>query len=216
MDTIFITFFIITLTLCSNVLNGMVIYLTQKYATLQEPRMYVRIAYAFFDILYATSFFLHDMVINYMANVPVKIKCLTGDVVTALFFGTIQLTAFIALERYFYFCKPMLYNRIFSLRSITITAISIFVITQTYVLAWNLFYDKEMQTLIRYCGFKQPFLPSSMAFLILVCPAVSVTLFSILSIIRLLNKIEPTPIEISNMVNTEPALRRKAVTHGLR
>ena len=218
MEDIILLAYAILLAVCSTFLNGMVIYLTQKYEQLRVPRMYTRMAYAAFDILFALSSAIHYIVATqFIDGVPVIVKCFTGDFTIAMFFGTTQLTAFIALERYFYFCKPMLYNRYFTLRSITVVSIVIFAISQGYMFIKEFLFGREIQPLIGMCSFTHPVFHNIGNLLIFILPAVVVTIFSIFNIIKLMRAISIQPSSFPNKAaNSEPMLRRRAAKKGLR
>ena len=215
-DAILLTIYFVILAISSTTLNGLVMYLTRKHHQLQEPRMYVRVAYAAFDMAFAIVNALHFVIEFNIPTIPVWLKCLSGDIVTGCFFATSQLTAFIALERYFYFCKPMAYSRIFTLRLIVMTSITIFVTTQAYFVVKGLFYDRNVQSVMAMCGFKYPFLHNLISLLILVLPAAAVTVFSIYNIIGLVKNMNANVSAFPNGSNTEPMLRKNAAKHGLR
>ena len=215
-DEIPLTVYFIFLALISTSLNGLSIYLTQKYDQLRVPHMYTRMAYAVFDIVFAISMAIHYSIAFQFPNAPKLAKCLTGDFCIALFFGTTQLTAFIALERYFYFCKPMVYDQYFSFRSIAISSLLIFLITQGYVIIKEFLYGRELQPLIGMCVFTFPVFHNISNLLIFVLPAVVVTLFSICKIINLLRNISVHPSVIPNATYSEPMLRRRPARKGLR
>ena len=141
LEFMLVTSYLILLVVSSLILNGLVIYLTRKHTQLQEARMFVRVAYAIYDILFAIGTAMHYIIILHFQHIPVWIKCTTGTFMLALLFGTAQLTAFIALERYFYFCKPMVYGRLFNLRFISIATVIIFTITQLYVFLIEIIFD---------------------------------------------------------------------------
>ena len=217
-DKIILSIYFITLAILSVSLNGLVIYLTKKHHQFHEASMYVRAGYSSFDIVFATSMMLHYLLNLHATQVPPIVTCLTGDLAIAMFFGTTQLTAFIALERYFYFCKPLKYHRYFNLKSIVTTVLVIFVTTQVYVYVKEVLYGRDLQPLIGMCVFTHPTFHNISNLLIFVLPAATVTCFSIYKIKKLLRKIAasaPHGLYPSEGI-TEPVLRRKAAKKSLR
>ena len=210
------TVYFILLAICSMQLNGMSIYLTLKYDQLRVARMYIRVAYAIIDILFAISMAIHYTIVFNFPHVSTLTLCLIGDFVFGLFYSTTQLTAFIALERYFYFCKPMVYYQYFNSRSISNTSVLIFVISQGYFIIKEIMYGRKMIPLIGMCIFPYSVVHNLTNLLIFVLPAVIITLFSIYKIMRLLCKISVHPSTVSNAVYSEPMLRRRAAKKGLR
>ena len=215
MDKTYLTAYLIFLATLAILFNGMSIYLTQRYDQLRVPHMYIRIIYAMFDIIFALLMIIHYIIVFQLPNVPILIKCLTGDFCMAQFFGTTQLTAFIALERYCYFCKPMVYNQVFTFRSISLISLFIFTITQGYFIITEFVYERKMQPLIGICISTYPIHNMSNLF-IFVLPAVVITLFSIYKIMRLLRIININPNTSTNITHSEPMLRRRAAKNGLR
>ena len=211
-----LTVYVILFAICSTALNGMSIYLTQKYDRFRVPHMYTRVAYASFDILLAISYAVHYVIAFQFPKAPVLFKCLTGDFAIAMFFSTTQLTAYISLERYFYFCKPMVYNQYFSIRTIAFTSLAIFTITQGIVFVKEFLFGREFQPLIAMCVFTQPVYHNISNLMIFVLPAVVLTLFSVYKIIKLMRKINVHPSHLPNGEFSEPVLRRKAAMKGLR
>ena len=215
MDKTYLTIYLIILAMFSVLLNGMSIYLTQRYDQLRIPHMYIRIAYATFDIIFVLSMVIHYVIVFQFPKVPLLVKCLTGDFCIALFFGTTQLTGFIALERYFYFCRPMVYNQYFTLRSIALVSSFIFLITQAYVFIIKFANIRKIQPIIGMCIITNP-THNMTNLLIFVVPAIIVTMFSVLKIIQLLRKNNVHPNNYANETYSEPQLRRRAAKKGLR
>ena len=106
-----LTVHFISFAICSTALNGMSIYLTQKYDRFRVPHMYTRVAFALFNIRFVISYAVHYVIALQFPNTPVLFNCLTGDFTIAMFFSITQLTVYVSLEHYFYFCKPMVNNQ---------------------------------------------------------------------------------------------------------
>ena len=218
-ENISLTVYFILFATCSTGLNGMSIYLTLKYDKLRVPHMYTRMAYASIDILFALSYVLHYVIALHFPDVPLLVKCLTGDFTIAMFFSTSQLTAYIALERYFYFCRPMAYTRYFSIRSITLTSLAIFIITNGIVYGKELLFGRDFQPLIAMCVFTHPLIHNITNLLIFFLPAVVITVFSIYKIIRLMQQIHVDSMTTRSLAYacvSEPMLRRRAAKKGLK
>ena len=59
--------------------------------------MYVRVAYAAFDMTFAIVNALHFVIEFNIPTILVRLKCLSGNIVTDCFSGTAQLTVLIVL-----------------------------------------------------------------------------------------------------------------------
>ena len=74
-----------------------------------------------------------------------------------MFLSTVHLTTLIALERYCYFCHPMKYQQLFSLKSISITCVSIVLATQIYVFGSEITSGREFQLVMLVCQHRGDF-----------------------------------------------------------
>ena len=121
-----------SIALLACIANATIVYLTKKCRQFHVPAIYVRAAYAILDFLSAAIIILH-VVLGYF-GVPKRVSCWLANVASGLFFASIQLTAFIAIERYFYFCEPMKYPRYFTLRSIASFTVLVISVAEAYMI----------------------------------------------------------------------------------
>ena len=110
--------------------NGLVLFLTIKEKKFHETFMYIRAAYSVFDILMVWTT-VPFVMINVLYDIESQtILCYVGDMGIGLFLTTVHLTMLIALERYFYFCHPMKYQRFFNLKTICLACTALIIFTQ--------------------------------------------------------------------------------------
>ena len=210
-------YYFAVISICSVFLNGLFIYITTKYHQFHKPYMYIRIAYAVIDIVFPLACFIH-ISINVHIEVPPWVTCSGGYVLIGLFFSALQFTAFIAIERYFFFCKPFRYQYYFNSRSVLITTIAIVTITQIYIFGRGIFIERKLNPIHLICTLLNSPLSNMINILICVVPALSCTVFStikIMGLMKSLSNVQPhrTP---ENQAATEPFVRKKAAKKGLR
>ena len=109
---IFITYFTIG-GLITLIGNGLVVFLTAIHAQFHEPYMYIRAAFSILDLAGLLIQMPFIMLHMFGHQNPERVWCLFSSVSSGLWLSTVHLTAYLALERYFYFCRPLIYIRIF-------------------------------------------------------------------------------------------------------
>ena len=131
--------------------NGLVVFLTTIHEQFHEPYMYIRAAFSILDITGLVIQMPFIMLHMFGHQNPERVWCLFSSISSGLWFSTVHLTAYLALERYFYFCRPLIYNRLFTTKT-TILAISANVIvTQIYMLSTEFIYGRELQVVAFLC-----------------------------------------------------------------
>ena len=217
-DKISTTIFAALVLIFGTLANGSVVYLTKRYQQFYHPGMYIRAAYAVFDIIYAWVVLPMFIVRLFYFERESRIYCVFSDSGIAMFFSTIQLTAYIALERYFYFCHPMKYNFYFNLKSISYVCISIFCLTHTYAYATEFIFGRHFEPLFKICQLPNQTLHGIIQVAVFFLPAIICTIFSVHKIRMLLIKIDlSNPTELSSQGrHVEPRLRRMVVRRALR
>ena len=217
-DKICLSIYLIFALILSTIANGLVIYLTNKYEQMREPYMYIRAVYAGFDIALAWGLAPQFLLNINFDNIPERVTCLGTDFGIGIFFATAQLTAYIALERYVYFCKPMLYHRYFNKKSITAVAGVIFMVTQGYVYVTEFLYGREIQPLFSICQLSQQGSQSLIQLVIFFVPAMVCTGFSAFRIHALMKSVQDNQLGVMGSLQklSEPVLRRKAAKKALR
>ena len=206
------------ISVCSFILNGLFIYLTSKYHQFHEAYMYIRKAYAIIDMIFPLMCLVQYLVNFYVQDVPSWLTCSVGYVIVGLFYSTLQFTAYIAIERYFFFCKPFRYQRYFNVQSVSITSIAIVALSQVYVFGRGVFFERKPNPLLMLCTPLNEPLSIVVNILICVIPALTCTLFSafnILSLMKSLASVQPHGA-VQYQVTTESFIRRKAVKKSLK
>ena len=208
----------ISISIIGLILNGVVIYLTKKHKPLHQPYMYVRAAYAVLDMSTALAMILSTLVIFVLIDNVSSVSCIFTNIIGGQLYAALQLTAYIALERYIYFCRPMKYLQCFHLWSIVIVTISICAITQGYMLITELTIGRNRYPNIQICHLQNQSFHNVVQLLIFVLPAVLCTFYSVYKIMKLISGLKNTstihPFFDSN--NSEPVIRRKAGIKALR
>ena len=215
---LFFMYYFVVISIISVFLNGIFVYLTTKHHQFHEAYMYIRKAYAVIDIVFPLACLIHISINVNIEAVPPCVTCTGGYVIIGLFFSALQFTAYIAIERYIFFCKPFRYQHYFNYRSILITTTAIVTITQTYIFGRGIFVERKLNPLHMICTPVNSPLSNTVNILICVIPALSCTVFSTIKIIGLINSLSNVqPHETQPYrATTEPFLRKKAVKKGLR
>ena len=174
--TIYLTLVLIT---CS-FLNGAVIYLTKRYHQFHSPYMYVKSTCALLDIMFAWGLIPHIVINDHIGDqLQSRIMCFSSVFGLGAFFSTAQFTAFVALERYFYFCRPFLYKRLFTLQSVIAATSTVFMFTQIYVFSTEIIFERELQPLVAMCQLSAQGIHSATQFCLFAVPPIIATIFSI-------------------------------------
>ena len=221
-DQLFMTIYFLNLSISAILLNAVVIYLTRKYKQFHEAYMYVRAGYSCFDIAFALSSVLHYVTHVNIDGIPLWVSCVSSDYRIGTFFGTIQLTAFIALERYFFFCRPYVYQRYFTLKSTVSVVIAIFLITQGYSFGTEIIFGRVFQPLLSMCVFENQSRHNLVQILVFFLPAMICTCFSVFKILKLMRSVGNAAGNAGEAMAGHPAgvsefaLRRKAAKKALR
>ena len=175
----------IAITAC--IANGVVLYLTKKYYQFHCSPMYVRAAYALMDILASILLIIHS-ILRVFVNDMEAITCWIASISSGIFFSTIQMTAIIAIERYYFFCEPMKYPRYFTSRSITCLTITVIFISEAYMITTQIFIGRKTPYYYASCRLEGQSFHKTLQFLIFFLPAIVCTGFSIYKIARLIAK----------------------------
>ena len=137
------------------------------------------------------------------ANMYCLVICIAGNIAIALFFSTLEFTAYIALERYCFFCKPHSYQRYFNARSIAVTSVSIIAITQTYVHVKYATTERIFQPLYGMCISPDQSFHNRMNLAVFILPAAICTCFSIYKIQMTIRRISNRRTRQSTLNETE-------------
>ena len=199
-------------------LNVFVIVLTRKYPRFHQPYMYVRAGYSCFDIAFALSMTIHHLIHVVFDNVPLWLSCFSSDYQIGTFLGTVQLTAFIALEIYFFFCRPYVYQRYFTLKSTVCTVIAISLIAQGYSFGTSLISGRVFQPLFSMCLVENQGIHGLIQFLVFFLPAMVCTVFSVFRIFKLMSRVDAIAAgqAMPEISVSEQSLRRRAGKKALR
>ena len=185
------------------ILNSLILYLIYIHKGFHKPYMYVRLIFIILDFLFALIVILQSGV-----GVVVSTNCLLSVVIGGLYFMTIQLTAFLAVERYFYFCKPLAYTRLFTGRSIFGVILLIFCLCFGYQLATEMFVGRLKHLNVNICTLPNQRMHNAVQLLIFFIPAIMCTLISVFKIKKLL-----TQLEMSTYA-APPSLRAGSTSFG--
>ena len=183
-------------------LNTVVIYLTQKHKQFRKPYMYIRSVFACVDI--AILWGISPLIImNVHWTIPSTFTCFYGDFGYGMFMAATHLTALLAIERYVLFCKPFLYNRMFTLKSITLATSGIVGFAQGSIYASDIISGRHFMPLIFSCqikGSKKNTFDMFNLFIYFLMSIVAIS-FSIFKIMRLMQKVES-----DEAIHTEPRI----------
>ena len=120
--------------------NGLVIYLMVTNERFKNPGNYVKCAYAIADILmntFTNVFMLSVILSRYTISLPVCRAI--SSVAIGIGYSTFYFPSFVAVERYFFFCRPFQHARFFTLKSI----ISISCVLILIPLVWSIAIDQH-------------------------------------------------------------------------
>ena len=151
-DRVVMTIYLLSVLIPSTALNASVIYLTKKYKQFHIPYMYVKSTCALLDITFAWGLVPHYIIHDHFGkSISSWLVCYSSDFGIALFFSTAQFTAIVAIERYLYFCKPFVYQRWVTLKSVVSLSVVLIAFSQIYIFATEIMYGRELQTLVGLC-----------------------------------------------------------------
>ena len=196
--------------------NSLVLYLTARHQKFHEAYMYIRTAYAVVYIFFAWGT-VPIVLVNllYEDLIPPWISCYISDIGVGMFHCTMHLTAFIALERYAYFCHPLKYHLYFNLKTITVTCTSMIILTQAYMIGTEIVYGRTMQFVALMCQLREPI---HIVFQLAVwyIPSVFIVIFSIVSIQRMVLSMANSQVLPAGQNTMEPQLRKRASRKAIR
>ena len=200
-------------------LNGILLHLIRKYRQFHKPYMHIRLVYVILDFMFALTIILQ--LISEIFKAGQAIHCLFSNMLAGLYLMSIQLTAYVAVERYCYFCRPMSYSRIFTQKSITVATIVIFICCGGYPIAMDILIGRRKQEHVTVCQLKNQRYSSIIQILLFFIPAIVCTILSIVKIKKLIGKLENAPIVMPPVGAMQsatfgPNVRRKAGQNALR
>ena len=191
-DHILMTIYLLMILVPGTFLNGIVIYLTAKYNQFHTPYMYVKSTSAVMDIMLEWGLIPHTILNDHLGD-SLPSRCMCYGIVFGLgsFYLTAQFTAVVALERYFYFCRPFLYQRWFTLKSIIAATVFMFSVTQTYTFTTEIIYKRELQPIVAICQLQVQTTHNVIQFCLFFLPSIIATVFSVYKISKLIdNKVD--------------------------
>ena len=166
------------------VANGIVLYLTWKYKQFHTPFMLVRAAYTTMDFI-TSCIGVPFSILRYLSyRDMLEITCYLTNIGAGVFFASAQLTAFIAIERYYYFCKPMKYPRYFTPKSIIFFTIAFCMVGEAYMFVTDLIIGRVTYEFFSLCHLPAQTWNNIFQLTIFVAPAITCTLFSVYNIRR--------------------------------
>ena len=147
--------------------------------------MYIRAAYASMDLLWSISLILQSF-LKVFEDVE-RLTCWISSIGAGIFFANIQMTAIIAIERYYYFCEPMKYPRYFTSKSITCFVIGVLVIAESYMISTELLIGRKTPNHFSSWRLENQEKHKLLQLLVFFVPAAACTCFSVFSISRLID-----------------------------
>ena len=85
-------------------LNGILLHLIRKYRQFHKPYMHIRLVYVILDFMFALTIILQ--LISELFKAGNAVHCMFSNMLAGPYLMSIQLTAYVAVERYCYFCRP--------------------------------------------------------------------------------------------------------------
>ena len=215
-DRISMTIYLISVLIPATFLNASVIYLTKKYHQFHTPYMYVKAICAMLDMMFGWGLVPHTIIYDHFGErISSRIVCYSSDFGIAAFCSTAQFTAVVALERYLYFCKPFVYQRWVTLKSISVFSVIMILFAQIYIFGTEIVYGRELQTLVALCQLKDQAFHSTLQFVLFFVPSIVATIFSIHNITKLIKKVATGPVQ-DTTANAESVMRKRAARRGVR
>ena len=214
-DRIVMTIYLISVLIPSTALNASVIYLTKKYHQFHIPYMYVKSTCALLDIMIVWGLIPHYIIHDHFGkSISSRFVCYSSDFGLALFLSTAQFTAVVAIERYLYFCKPFVYQRWVTLKSVVSLTVVLISFSQIYIFATEIMYGRELEPLVALCQLKDQAFHSTFQFVVYFVPSIVATIFSIHHITKLIKNVDVGPAQ--GTTNMESVARKRAAKGGVR
>ena len=207
-----------TVLIIPTAINGLVIFLTIKHRQFHQCYMYIRAASSFIDILYVWGNIVTNIIGNFWPQPNLfRSLCILDNLGKGMYFCRIQLMTLIAMERYFYFCKPMIYETLFNSKTIIIASSIMFTMSQSYAILTEVFVHRERHPVLPTCQLKND-IHFKFQIAVFLLPHLLAVCFSIFQIWRLLHGINKQTriLPVSLSLNSEPKLRMKAVSKAFR
>ena len=165
----------------------------------------------------AWSCILPTIINDFIPNLPERLVCYSNTIGVAMFLSTAQFSAVVALERYFFFCRPFLYQIYFTKKSIMAMTLVVFILTHSYTFVTEIIYEREVQSVVAFCQLVTQSYHTPLQIMIFFLPSMVVTLFSIYKVAKLINKVEDSIIAQHTInMNSEQRMRKRAAKRGLR
>ena len=201
------------------IFNGLLFCLIWKHKGFHQPYMYVRLVYIILDFFFALTV-IFQSVFNGV-GVFGRINCFISLLTYGFYFMTIQFTAYLAVERFFYFCKPMVYPRYFTGRSIISITTLIFVLCFGYLIATEILIGRVKHANVNTCTLPNQRFHSVMQWFVFFIPAIVCTCVSAFKIKKLLTQLENLPHATppsfpTGSDNFGPVVRQKTGKKALR
>ena len=137
--------------LFGTVLNILVIYLTKKHDQFHKPYMEIRAIYASLDIACIWGMIPIVIMNITIKNLPEIMTCLFSDFSTGVFQCTMNMTALIAFERYYFFCQPMKYQRHFNCKNTRILCLVLLTVNLCYMFGTEILYGRSLKGILILC-----------------------------------------------------------------
>ena len=196
--------------------NGLAIYLMVTNERFKNPGNYVKCAYAVNDVLmntFANPFMLANLLLPAPGDVPRALCRLLSALAICFNFSTMYMTTLVAVERYFYFCRPFQYTRIFTVKSIVGISCVLTLIPLLWAVATDLDTPRQLSTAVLLCQLKDARAHIPLQVCLFLGPSILGIIFSTTMIRRLQtraqSRVEPFP-------NTHPTVEAGSIKKGIR
>ena len=114
----------------STFLNSSIIYFAIKYSQFHKPCMLIRASQALVNLFAIWSMSVGIILNIFFKELPVLLRCTWSALTLGFYITSLLLVNAIAIERYYFFCKPFKYLQVFSFKTIFIVTFIFIIIPQ--------------------------------------------------------------------------------------
>ena len=199
--------------------NGLTIYLTVTNERFKNPGNYVKCAYAVVDNLantFSNAFGLSVLLSRYTVSHPV---CRAFSALGIGFgYSTIYFPSFVAVERYFFFCRPFQHARFFTLKSIIGISSVLILIPIVWSIVADLQTPRLLSPTIMLCQLPNPGTQLVQQVCLFLAPSVTVTILGIVMIRRLQIRAQAPVEPLANSQHGGPQVNNqmRSIKKGIR
>ena len=201
--------------------NILAMWCMLSHERFRSPGNYIKCAYAVNDIILNTVSNPHMLMVLMVPkrDIIIGLCRATSNLAITFSFSTMYMTTYIAIERYFYFGRPYLHQRFFTLRSIVCTTCVLIIVPFIWSTVTEIGSPRQLSTAVLLCQLEgaKNVIPVQIALFIV--PSLLGIVYSMVMMFRLLWSVRMRVAPFSNQItqkNQQVDPASKSIKSGLR